>query len=45
MNKIINYLMIYVLTVIPFLFLLYYVIKKAVKDGMYEYDKEKGYKK
>ena len=45
MNKIINYIMLYLFAVIPFLFLLYYVIKKAVKDGMFEYDKEKGCKK
>lgn len=45
MNKIINYIMIYLIVIMPFLFFLYYVVKKAIKDGLFEYDKEKGYKK
>jgi hypothetical protein len=41
MLKFTNYVMIYLMCTIPFLFLLYYVIKRAIKDGLMEYDKEK----
>ncbi|MEG0774497.1 hypothetical protein [Clostridium sp.] len=44
MVKITNYVMIYFMCTIPFLFLLYYVIKRAIKDGLLEYDKVKNKK-
>ncbi|MEG1254198.1 hypothetical protein [Clostridium sp.] len=40
MDKFINLMLIYLVAVMPFLYLLYFVIKKAVKDGMNEHEKE-----
>ncbi|MEG0308237.1 MAG: hypothetical protein RR636_09860 [Clostridium sp.] len=34
MEKFTNWVLIYLVVVMPFLFMLYFVIKKAVKDGM-----------
>ncbi|MEG2291126.1 MAG: hypothetical protein RSA29_16495 [Clostridium sp.] len=39
MEKFINWVLIYLVVVMPFLFMLYFVIKKAVKDGMDDHER------
>lgn len=41
MNKITNIILLYFVAILPFLYFLYFVIKKAVKDGLAEHDREK----
>lgn len=40
MNDYMNIVLVYLVIAMPFLYLLYFVIKKAIKDGLREYYSE-----
>jgi hypothetical protein len=41
MDKITNIILLYFVAILPFLYFLYFVIKKAIRDGLAEHDRYK----